>query len=58
VVDKLTAMRGPGERYSDVILRLVEMEAMRPVNEVRFEARWKVGRLLAKVERQERKRFR
>jgi hypothetical protein len=30
VVDKLTAMRGPGESYSDVILRLVELEASRP----------------------------
>jgi hypothetical protein len=27
VVDRLTAMRGPGESYSDVILRLVESEA-------------------------------
>ena len=27
IVDRLTAMRGPGERsYSDVILRLVELE--------------------------------
>jgi len=26
--DKLTAMGGPGESYSDVILRLVEMEAV------------------------------
>ena len=26
VVDRLAAMRGPGEDYSDVILRLVEME--------------------------------
>ena len=26
VVDRLTAMRGPGESYSDVILRLVELE--------------------------------
>ena len=25
VVDKLAAMRGPGESYSDVILRLVEI---------------------------------
>jgi hypothetical protein len=25
--DKLTALRGPGESYSDVILRLVEIEA-------------------------------
>jgi hypothetical protein len=25
-VDKLLAMRGPGERYSDVILRLAKME--------------------------------
>ncbi len=27
VVDKLTAMRRPGESMSDVILRLVELEA-------------------------------
>jgi predicted CopG family antitoxin len=27
VADKLAAMRGPGESYSDVILRLVEIEA-------------------------------
>jgi hypothetical protein len=27
VADKLTAMLGPGESYSDVILRLVEIEA-------------------------------
>jgi hypothetical protein len=27
-------------------------EALRPVNEVRFEARWKLGQLLAQVERQ------
>ncbi len=27
VVDRLTALRQPGERYSDVILRLVELEA-------------------------------
>ena len=27
IVDRLAAMRGPGESYSDVILRLVEMEA-------------------------------
>lgn len=27
-------------------------EALRPVNEVRFEARWKLGQLLAKVERE------
>ena len=27
VVDRLRAMRGPGESYSDVILRLVEMDA-------------------------------
>jgi hypothetical protein len=26
MVDKLAAMRGPGESYSDVILRLVELE--------------------------------
>ena len=29
VVERLSAMRGPGESYSDVILRLVEMEARR-----------------------------
>jgi hypothetical protein len=29
VVDKLSALRGPGESYSDVILRLVESEAGR-----------------------------
>jgi hypothetical protein len=27
VVERLAAMRGPGESYSDVILRLVESEA-------------------------------
>lgn len=27
VVDRLAAMRRPGETYSDVILRLVELEA-------------------------------
>jgi hypothetical protein len=27
VVDRLRALRGPGESYSDVILRLVEMDA-------------------------------
>ena len=27
VVDRLAAMRGPGESYSDVILRLIEIEA-------------------------------
>ena len=27
VVDRLTAMRMPGESFSDVILRLVELEA-------------------------------
>ena len=27
VVDRLAAMRGPGESYSDVIMRLVEPEA-------------------------------
>jgi hypothetical protein len=26
-LDKLHALRGPGESYSDVILRLVEIEA-------------------------------
>jgi hypothetical protein len=29
VVDKLAALRGPGESYSDLILRLVEVEAQR-----------------------------
>jgi len=27
VVDKLAALRGPGESYSDVILRLVQIDA-------------------------------
>ena len=27
VADKLAAMRGPGESYSDLILRLFEIEA-------------------------------
>jgi hypothetical protein len=27
IADRLGAMRGPGESYSDVILRLVEIEA-------------------------------
>ena len=27
VADKLSALRGPGESYSDVILRLVEIES-------------------------------
>ena len=27
VVDRLAAMRGPGEDYSDVILRLAQLEA-------------------------------
>jgi hypothetical protein len=27
VIDRLGALRGPGESYSDVILRLVEIEA-------------------------------
>jgi hypothetical protein len=31
VVDRLLAMRGPGESYSDAILRLVELEAKRGV---------------------------
>ena len=26
IVDKLSALRGPGESYSDVILRLAEIE--------------------------------
>jgi hypothetical protein len=30
IVDRLGAMRGPGESYSDVILRLVEIEAAAP----------------------------
>jgi hypothetical protein len=30
VVDRLWAMRGPGESYSDVILRLIELEARGP----------------------------
>jgi hypothetical protein len=30
IVDRLGAMRGPGESYSDVILRLVGMEAGAP----------------------------
>ena len=29
VVNKLAAMRGPGETYSDAILRLVGMEGVR-----------------------------
>jgi hypothetical protein len=29
MVDRLRAMRGPGESYSDVILRLTESEASR-----------------------------
>jgi hypothetical protein len=29
VVDRLAAMRGPGESYSDVILRLVDLEIRR-----------------------------
>ena len=33
-----------------------QTEAIRPANEARFEARWKLGTLLAKEERQERKR--
>lgn len=28
VVDRLSAARGPGETYSDVILRLIEMEGL------------------------------
>ncbi len=27
VVDRLAALRGPGETYSDVVIRLVEIEA-------------------------------
>ena len=30
VADKLAAMRGPGESYSDVILRLFEIDAQGP----------------------------
>jgi hypothetical protein len=30
IVDRLGAMRGPGESYSDVILRLVKIEAGAP----------------------------
>jgi hypothetical protein len=30
VVDRLAALRGPGESYSDVIMRLVEFEGARP----------------------------
>ena len=30
VVDRLAAMRGPGESYSDVILRMVEIERGKP----------------------------
>ena len=29
IVDRLGVMRGPGESYSDVILRLAELEAKR-----------------------------
>ncbi len=29
VVDRLQAMRGPGEDYSDVILRLAQVEGVR-----------------------------
>lgn len=29
IVNRLAALRGPGEGYSDVILRLVELEARR-----------------------------
>ena len=29
IVDKLAAMRGPGESFSDVILRLVELDGRR-----------------------------
>ena len=31
VVNRLSAIRGPGESYSDVILRLVEADAHAPV---------------------------
>jgi hypothetical protein len=30
VVDRLTAMRGPGESYCDVVLRVAENEASPP----------------------------
>jgi predicted CopG family antitoxin len=29
VVDRLRSLRGPGESFSDVILRLIEVEARR-----------------------------
>jgi hypothetical protein len=32
ILNKLRYLRGPGESYSDVILRLVEIEAMRAEN--------------------------
>ena len=32
VVDRLMALRGPGESYSDVILRLVQLEANRKIS--------------------------
>jgi hypothetical protein len=28
MADRLTAMRGPGESYSDVIVRLIDLEAI------------------------------
>jgi hypothetical protein len=31
-LDKLAALRGPGESYSDVILRLTELEARQGVS--------------------------
>ena len=34
VVDKLSALRRPGESYSDVILRLVEIDAPRRVKPI------------------------
>jgi predicted CopG family antitoxin len=34
VIDRLTAMRQTGESYSDVILRLVEMEARQRLSDM------------------------
>jgi hypothetical protein len=36
-IGKLTALHGPGERYSDLILRLVEIEAGRRLEPWRKE---------------------
>ena len=45
VVDKLTAMRRPGESYSDVILRLVEIEAKATLRRARQSGGiWAKGR--------------